>query len=165
MSAFPIRRPLSLVLVAGMFALAGAASALDLCRELARGHISFDLGFLILLVAWGLWRLRPAARDWALFFAALGWLLALLTVGSGFWGAGQVTVNGEVVTGWPGWLIRLAAASLFAVVSGWVWHVLNRSDVKRLFWGLSVEPVASPNGGPATLPGDSGAAEGPPSVS
>ena len=64
-----------------------------------------------------------------------------------------------------GW-IRFESSWIYAAllaVMGAAW-ILEGTIDRRLSRAKEVEPSAPPNGGPDTRPGDSGVAEGPPSM-
>jgi hypothetical protein len=112
----------------------------------------------ILISAYLLWRSRQriSAFRGLMILLAVGFLATLLF----FAMAGLLDLS--LVYGWPGgkrgsplsfaWMLLL-----YPMLAAWFWF-LNHGASSR-------EPGAAPNGGPATLPGDSGATGGPPSVS
>ena len=105
-----------------------------------------------------LWRLRQR-------ISAFGGLLILLAVGFSatfVFFAGAEVLDLSLVDRWPGGG-RSAPRS-------YAWVLLLYPALATLFWLLNCQadisgPGAPPNGGPATLPGNSGASGGPPSVS
>ena len=114
--------------------------------------VGYGIGLVLLagmIVSWiGLWRLwRPARTIYAACWL-LGILLYLVMEPAYYY-----TPVGVILSEYS------------TLAGGFVLGLLYFSDVSVHFSRANAEPSAAPNGGPATRLGNSGATEGPPSVS
>jgi len=110
---------------------------------------------------WPLWRWVMLLVA-AIFWAASAWILIRLATPGGRVGASvpEMSFEQDVF-----WFMNLACVAL-AVFTLIRWRGDPRTTLLlKLVEGHGSEPGASPNGGPATPVGKSGASEGPPSVS
>ena len=122
-----MNRPLSLILVAGLFCLLGATAVWEMFSHYSPGHVFINPLALLLVVGIGLIRLRPFWRLFALICVILLFLLVLATAVLRFLGkAGAVGLPVSVSGTWVG-------LGLFALVLGWMVYVLDRRDIRALF--------------------------------
>lgn len=78
-------RPLSLVVVAGLFILLGFLSALEFVISMIKGDFVIPLGVLCFFIGIGLLRHRPGGKTCALSIIYLGFLMSSLVAVSCFW--------------------------------------------------------------------------------
>ena len=112
----------------------------------------------------------------------LGWTILIFLVPERLSPSDPPLTPVEHILHWTGGALALPTIPLVALlqsvqppVPGWIW-ILAACFISALFWAALLlplrrmwrrhtEPNAPPNGGPATPFGNSGVAEGPPSVS
>ena len=126
--------PRSLKIVAALFVLSGVLSALGVLVSLAHGHVRLNLGVLCIFVGYGLLRLRPGWRTWALVFTWITLLVAPVLVLLVLFGhcPAYFSVFGQRVGSAPPELAAVAGVCFFAF-GVWQYRVLTRPDVVRLF--------------------------------
>jgi hypothetical protein len=129
-----MQRPTSLVVVAVLFILVGLWGAWDMISGSSRSAITIHFGVLGLAIGPGLLSLRPGWRKVAiasvwLMIAALVVATALVLFGSNL----RVTILDRVVDAGRHRALALLALAPLIAASAWVYSVLAREDIKRLF--------------------------------
>ena len=130
-----MKRPASLMIVAFLFIVSGIASVWEVSSALSHGRVNINFGILALFVGIGLLRFKRGWRTCALGIVWLSFLFAALALGKLIFSPESVTI------GWIGshstaaqrplmtWVLVIAMSLLVV----WVYRVLTRRDVRRLF--------------------------------
>ena len=126
--------PGSLIAVAVLFIISGLSAVLDVIWSLMHHHLSINLGVLGLFVGIGLLRLSGGWRTCGLVLLWIGMILvplvALLFMLHG--GPLDVTVFRQHVGHASVAMGLLLAGGIFVLLC-WMYFVLTRPDVRRLF--------------------------------
>jgi hypothetical protein len=114
--------------------LTGIATLLTVLVDLAKGHLSINIGVLQIPAGFGILRLSRGWRTfqlWMLWFGMIGFGIAslILLFGGSF---PTFTIYGRSATHW-GREIALAICTIAGGVLIWQYRVLTRPDVRRLF--------------------------------
>jgi hypothetical protein len=138
-----MKRPTSLIVVAILFIVVGLWGAWDMISGSSRSAITIHFGVLGLAIGPGLLSLRPGWRKAAivcvwLTIAALVVATALVLFGSGV----RVTILDRVVDAGRHRALALLALAPLVAASAWVYSVLAREDIKRLFDRAAGERLA-----------------------
>lgn len=130
-----MKRPLSLLLVAVIFILAGLGALWEMVSALFGSAVDINFGVLALFAGIGLLRLRPRWRICALVFVWFLFAVVLFLVGALIFAPDSVelTLFGMQSTGAQSPLVAWLSMALFGAFVSWIYHVLTRHDVRRLF--------------------------------
>ena len=130
-----MNKPVSLVIVAWIYIVAGLLACLDILIGLFSGRIHINLGALCLFAGIGLIRLQNGWRICALVFIWLLFAVIGLLILFGIFSpqSVSVTVFSDVSNAANRPIIFLLMIILVLVPSYWIYRVLTRPDVKLLF--------------------------------
>jgi hypothetical protein len=126
--------PIALKVVAWLFIVGGAISALQLIFKFLHGQFTIDTGPLGLFIGPGLLRLSRGWRTCALLVLWIGMIIAVI-IGFAMLAAGGLThVNlFGVDVGSAPIALGLVVDGLLSALLVWEYRVLVREDVRRLF--------------------------------
>jgi len=142
-----MKRPLSLVIVAVLFILAGVAAAWDVVSSLFHSRVSFNFCVLMLFAGIGLLRFKRGWRTCALAFVWVFFAGAFLGLGVlifspeswtiGLFGSESTAAQRPVIP----WLFLIC----LILLSLWVYRTLTRRDIRRLFGLYDARQVSLPD--------------------
>jgi hypothetical protein len=135
--------PTPLSVVSYVFLLTGILAAVEIIVGLTRGAFHLNLAILGFWIFFGLRRYSPGWRTCALVFIWIGMIVPslmfvlLLSLGR----LGSVTIFGQRHDGVsPFWI--LIPVALFFALEFWMYRVLTRPDIRRMFYDVSQTPAA-----------------------
>lgn len=109
--------PIAVMIVSGLYLLAGVAAIFDVLEKLLRNHISINFAVCLLFVGIGLLRGKRRSRGWATCWLVIAAVMGLLLVGLALAG-----VSGVVLRPNPPIAYGLALA-MFGLLY-WIYRVL-----------------------------------------
>lgn len=123
--------PTDLKVVAWLFIGFGIVAAVGMVVQLTQKRLNVNFSVLGIFIGWGLLRLRPYWRTWALVFCWIGiigagLLLAFIPFGMG------VRINSKPPGG-AGRLLAFLGMVVFLGLQIWQYRVLTRPAVRGLF--------------------------------
>ncbi len=126
--------PVSLIIVAILFILEGVSSVIEMLMALSQGGIYIDFGVVAIFIGWGLLRLRPGWRTFALVLIWIGMVLAPIfaVLCLALPGPATFSLFGIEATELSKEVACLIALFIFALII-WQYKVLTRPDIRRLF--------------------------------
>ena len=142
--ASPLQTPIyprSLKVVAWVFVAFGVLAVIDLVTSLMSGNISLNFGVLWIFVGRGLLRVSPGWRTCGLVLLWLGMAASALLVVIAASGGGTVTVFGVRLRGDEARVGGVLLGLAFLGLQMWLYRVLTRPDVRRLFQMREWPPI------------------------
>jgi hypothetical protein len=137
----PAKIPLSLKIVAWLLILDGVRAAIETLLDLSHGRVFIQFDFVDIFVGWGLLRLRPGWRTFALVIAWLNLLAALVAALflATHSGTMKFVILGRFHWSFTNGVLSLLIIPFFAFFIWEIW-VLMRPDVRQLFFPNPLEP-------------------------
>jgi hypothetical protein len=140
----PAKIPLSLKILAWLLILDGVRAAIETLLDLSHNRVFIQFDFVDIFVGWGLLRLRPGWRTFALVIAWLN-LLASLVAACFFAthsGSVKYVIFGRIHLSLTNGILSLLILPFFAFFIWELW-VLMRPDVRQLFIPNPIDPNAA----------------------
>lgn len=133
--------PTSLSAVSYLFLLVGIVATGEILVGLLRGSFRFNLAVLGFWMFFGLRRYSPGWRTCALVFIWIGIVVQSLILFSALFFPKHIMLFGRSYDGASHiWL--LIPVALFFAIELWMYRVLTRTDIRRMFYEQSRTPAA-----------------------